>query len=650
MQYKNLVDLYEFLENNPARLKKVEAIADFFEKCDLEDLPMTALLVQGTVFPSWFEKEIGIASKMMVWILSISTGFSESVIENEFKKTGDLGLVAEELMKKKRQRTLFTKPLTIRKVFENLQKIAYVEGSGSQDRKANLVSELLSSASPKEARYIVRSVLGELRIGVAEGVVRDAIAKAFFSDVVWIGERIEEIIKSVSGKSFLIEKGIFKKLKISGKEINDFKKKNKVVEADAEKMKKTDPWKKKSGIDYMLFLDESAGNQMKSMIVDTIEWAWFLKPDYGEIAKIAKESGLEGLKNIKIELGKPIYVLLAEKAPSLKDALESFEHVGIEIKYDGMRTQIHKKGEKVWIYTRRLENVTNAFPDLVELVKKNVKAEECVIEGETIGIDPKSGRPMPFQYLSQRIHRKYDIHEMKSQIPIQVNLFDIVFLNGKMLFNKPLRERREILKSIVKVIPEKFQLAEQLVTKDLKKAEEFYQNALKAQQEGVMVKNLDAIYQPGKRVAGGWLKVKPIMETLDLAIIGAQWGTGKRAGWLGSFVLGIKDPDTGKFLSCGMLGTGIKEKKVDENDMTFEELTNILKDHIEYEKGGEVKIKPKIIIEVAYEEIQKSPNYESGYALRFPRFIRMRWDKDVKEADDLNRLKELFNQQKGKSK
>jgi DNA ligase-1 len=151
-------------------------------------------------------------------------------------------------------------------------------------------------------------------------------------------------------------------------------------------------------------------------------------------------------------------------------------------------------------------------------------------------------------------------------------------------------------------------------------------------------------------VAGGWLKVKPIMETLDLAIIGAQWGTGKRAGWLGSFVLGIKDPDTGKFLSCGMLGTGIKEKKVDENDMTFEELTNILKDHIEYEKGGEVKIKPKIIIEVAYEEIQKSPNYESGYALRFPRFIRMRWDKDVKEADDLNRLKELFNQQKGKSK
>jgi DNA ligase-1 len=163
-----------------------------------------------------------------------------------------------------------------------------------------------------------------------------------------------------------------------------------------------------------------------------------------------------------------------------------------------------------------------------------------------------------------------------------------------------------------------------------------------------MVKNLDAIYQPGKRVAGGWLKVKPVMETLDLAIIGGQWGTGKRAGWLGSFVLACRDSETGRFLPCGMLGTGIKEKKTLDSDMTLEELTNILKDKIVYEKGSDVTIKPSVVIEVAYEEIQKSPNYASGYALRFPRFLRMRWDRDVKEADDLDRLKELFRQQKGK--
>jgi ATP-dependent DNA ligase I len=648
MQYKNLVDLYEFLENNPARLKKVDAIADFLEKCGDDDLPMVTLLAQGTVFPSWSSSEIGVASKLMIWILSVSTGFSESVVSGEFNKTGDLGLVAEDLIKKKRQRTLFAKPLAVKNVFENLQKLAETEGSGSQDRKASLISELISSASPKEAKYITRTVLGELRIGVAEGVVRDAIAKAFFADVLWMPDRIAEIIKSSSEKSFLVETGLFDKTKIDGKTIEAFKKRNDFKEADAEKMAKADPWKRKSKTDFLLFMDDKVGAELKSRIVDTIEWAWFLKPDYSEIAKAAKESGLEGLKKIKIELGKPIHVLLAEKAPSLEEAIGSFDRVAIEVKYDGMRTQIHKKGDKIWLYTRRLENVTNAFPDLVDLVRKHIKVDKCVIEGETIGIDPKTGSPVPFQNLSQRIHRKYNIHEMKSQIPIQVNLFDIMFLGGDVFFDKPLSERRESLKSIVKVLPDKFQLAEQLVTKDLKKAEDFYQKALKSHQEGVMVKNLDAIYQPGKRVAGGWLKVKPVMETLDLAIIGGQWGTGKRAGWLGSFVLACRDSETGRFLPCGMLGTGIKEKKTLDSDMTLEELTNILKDKIVYEKGSDVTIKPSVVIEVAYEEIQKSPNYASGYALRFPRFLRMRWDRDVKEADDLDRLKELFRQQKGK--
>ncbi|MFQ5648066.1 MAG: ATP-dependent DNA ligase, partial [Candidatus Aenigmatarchaeota archaeon] len=310
--------------------------------------------------------------------------------------------------------------------------------------------------------------------------------------------------------------------------------------------------------------------------------------------------------------------------------------------------QIHKKGEKLWLFTRRLENVTAAFPDVVEMCRRAIKARECIIEGEALAIDPKTHRPMPFQMLSTRIKRKYGIEKARKEMPVQVNLFDIVYLDGRSLFQEPLKERDRALKSVVKPIPGKFQFAEKLITKDLKKAEAFYKKSLAAGQEGLMVKNLDARYQPGRRVAGGWLKVKPVMESLDLAIIGATWGTGKRAGWLGSLILGCRDPESGKFLECGMLGTGIKEKKTKPEDVTFLDMTNMLKPHIEQEKGGTVKIKPKVVIEVAYEEIQKSPTYASGWALRFPRFIRLRLDKSPAEADTRERIKSLYKIQKGK--
>jgi DNA ligase-1 len=227
-------------------------------------------------------------------------------------------------------------------------------------------------------------------------------------------------------------------------------------------------------------------------------------------------------------------------------------------------------------------------------------------------------------------------------------LFDIVYLNGKALFDLTLVERRKLLESVVKEIPGKLQLAKQLITKDLKEADRFYKEALEAGQEGLIVKDLDAKYQPGRRVAGGWLKVKPVLESLDLVITGGLWGTGKRAGWLGSYILACREPDTGKFLECGMMGTGIKEKSTTESDVTFKDLTKILKPYIEFEKGNEVKIKPKIVIEIAYEEIQKSPTYSSGYALRFPRLLRLRIDKGPEETDTIQRLEYIYKLQKGK--
>ncbi len=565
MRYSILAEVYEKLEGTSGKLDKTHIIASLLKETSKELLPKVVLLLNGSVFPSWSEEELGVAGQLMIKSIAKAYGISEKEIVKSFKKTGDLGLVVEVFSKSKKQTTLGVRELlSTEKVFENLQLIAKQTGGGSQDRKMNLIAELLAQAKPKEAKYVVRTSLGELRIGVAEGIIRNAIAEAF-------------------GVSSAI-----------------------------------------------------------------VENAWFLNPDYGEIARIAKERGEKGLESVKIEIGRPIMVLLAEKAPSLEEAVNSFEKVALEYKYDGARMLIHKRDDKIIIFTRRLENITKAFPDVVEICKKGLRARECIVDGEGLAIDKKTGKPLPFQMLSQRIKRKYDIGETAKGIPIELNLFDIIYLNGKTLFDLSLKERRDLLAKAVKEIPGKIQLAKQIMTKDLKKAEKFYKEALEAGHEGLIVKNLEAKYQSGRRVAGGWLKVKPVLESLDLVIKGAIWGTGKRAGWLGSYILACRDPNTGDFLECGMMGTGVKEKKTAPDDITFKDLTNILKPYTEFEKGNEVKIKPKVVVEVAYEEIQKSPTYSSGYALRFPRLLRVRWDKGPEEADDLERLEKIFKIQKGR--
>ncbi|MEM5772668.1 MAG: ATP-dependent DNA ligase [Candidatus Aenigmatarchaeota archaeon] len=560
MDYSILTDYYERLENVSAKLKKTEILAELFKKVDSEELPKVVLLVQSIVYPKYTQLELGIATQMMIRAISKATGYKPEEIENKFAKLGDLGLVAEEYIKSRKQATLLKKKLTISSVFENLRKLATITGEGSQERKLSLIVELLASAKPKEARYIVRTILGELRVGVAEGLIRDAIVRAFLAE------------------------------------------------------------------------------EDKEEATQAVDYAWNILSDFSEVAKIAKESGIEGLKKAKIQLGKPIQVMLGEKAESIEEVIKEFGKIAAEYKYDGMHAEIQKKGEEIWIFTRRLEDVTKQFPDLVELCKKGLKAKECIVEGEALAINPKTGLPLPFQVLSQRIQRKYDIEKMVKEIPVQLNLFDIVYLEGKILFKEPFINRRKILEKIVKPIPGKLQLAKQLITDNVKEAEKFYKEALEAKQEGLMLKVLNSPYVFGRHV-GTMYKIKPIMETLDLVIVGATWGEGARAKWLTSFELACRDPDSGKFLRCGMMSTGLTEEE-------YERMTEMLKPLIIEEKGKNVKVRPKIVIEVGYQEIQKSPNYESGFALRFPRFIRDRSvDKSPEEADTLDRVKALFESQ-----
>ncbi|MFC1728306.1 ATP-dependent DNA ligase [Nanoarchaeota archaeon] len=582
MKYADLVEVYSELESTSKRLEKTHIISEFLKKTSEKDLPEVVLLLQGRVFPSYDERKIGVAARLMIKVIGKSTGMTEQEIEAEWKKTGDLGITAENLVSKKKQRTLFSTSLTSSKVFENIRKLPEFVGSGTVDKKVQLISELLTSAKPGEAKFITRTVLEELRVGVADGTLRDAIVWAFF-----------------------------------GKDLGftyDQKENNFEVE----------------------------NREHYNQYIDALQSAYNAKNDFSEVILIAKE-GIEALKKVKMEVGKPIKVMLYPKAKDMEDAFETVgKPAAFEYKYDGFRMQIHRKDGKTKLFTRRLDNVTKQFPDVVEVVE-NIKGDNFILDTEIIGIDPKTKKWKPFQDISQRIKRKYDIEEIIKKLPVMVNVFDVIEFEDQDVINKPFKERRKIIEKIIKEVPDKLQAAKQIITDDPKKAQAFYAEALKKGNEGVMAKNLEGIYKPGSRVGYG-VKIKPVMETLDLVIIGAEWGEGKRANWLSSFDIACLDPDTGEYVGIGKVGTGIKE--LEGLGATFKELTNILKPLIIAEKGKHVTVKPKLVIEINYEEIQKSPTYQSGFALRFPRLVEVREDRRPDEISTIDVVENLYRMQR----
>ena len=583
MQYKQLVETYDKLESTSKRLEKTYYISELLKKTSMDDLQITALLLQGKIFPGWDESKIGVASRLIIKAINVASGIDVNKVEDEWKKTGDLGKVAENLIGKKSQSTLFRKDLSVKKVFENLRKLATLEGQGTVNKKIKLIAELLTSASPREARYIVRTVLEELRVGVGEGSLRDALVWAYVSDLKFKYNKEE------------------KKIELSEEERKTY---NKVVEK--------------------------------------VQHAFDLTNEFAIVASALKKDGLKGLKDISLIPGKPIKAMLYPKAKNIEDAFKGVgKPAAFEYKYDGFRLQVHKTKEGITLYTRRLDNVTKQFPEVVGYVEKNVKGSSFILDTEAVGFDSKTGKYLPFQSISQRIKRKYDIDVLAKKFPIELNIFDVMSYEGKNFLKIPFKERRKLLEKITKEIPKKIVLARQLITDNTKEADKFYKESLKKGEEGIMVKNLEGIYKPGARVGYG-MKVKPVMESLDLVIVGAEWGEGKRSGWLTSFTIAcLKD---GEYLEIGKVGTGIKE--LEGAGVSFSELTKMLKPLVIAEKGKSVKVKPKIIIEINYEEIQKSTKYSSGYALRFPRVIRLREDKSLDEISDSDMVEKFYKQQK----
>jgi DNA ligase-1 len=454
-----------------------------------------------------------------------------------------------EKSKVRRQSVLFEKPLTVLEVRRSLEAIAEAEGSGSRQKKERLITALLSQAAPVEAKYLVKVFIGEMRTGFHEGLMEQAVARAF---------------------------------------------------------------------DVPLALVQHAGMALG---------------DIGEVAFLAKSGSEESLRNVGFRVFRPVKLMLAQVADNVAEALA--EHRGesaFEYKYDGARVQIHKLGGEVRVFSRRLTDATGSLPEVVDLVRRNVSAGEVILEGEVVAVD-RVGVPIPFQHLMRRFKRVHGVTGAAEEIPLRLYLFDVLFVDGVSLIGRTYIERRRILSEVVGKIP----LTAQLVTRSKDEAQDFLKAAMDGGHEGLMAKKLDSPYTPGTR-GKRWLKVKPVLEPLDLVITAAEWGYGRRHEWLSDYYLAARDADTGEFLEIGKTFKGLTDTEIIE-------MTKRLQTLVVQNQGHRVVVLPKVVVEVAYNEVQKSPKYKSEMALRFARITRVRDDKAAEDADTIQRVRAIYERQ-----
>jgi DNA ligase-1 len=453
-----------------------------------------------------------------------------------------------KINRKSGQSALISKPVTILEVYDTFNKIATASGTGSKQRKENMIDVLLSRLPDVDAQCLMRIVFGEMRIGAVEGVVLDAVRGATSADP------------------------------------------------------------------------------------DLVRRAYMLMGDVSKVAELALTEGSEALKQIGVTLFVPIKPMLAEMA---QDAQEVFkEHGGVtafEFKYDGARIQIHRKNDEIRIFSRRLTDVTGSLPDVVQRAKERIRGSEFLVEGEVVATG-KDEKPLPFQDLMRRFRRVHDVEVMVKEIPLRLFLFDVIFLNGRLLIDLPYRERWSTLERLTD--PEL--LATRIITGDLTEEQKLMDASIKAGHEGLMAKDLKSTYTPGVR-GKKWFKIKPA-EKLDLVIVAADWGSGRRRGWLSNYHLGVRDEETGEYLVIGKTFKGLTDKE-------FTEITKKLLELKTKETDYTVHVNPSVVVEVAFNEIQRSPHYKSKFALRFARITRFREDKRPEDADTLKRLQRLYDDQ-----
>ncbi len=580
MKYSLLAAAYEKIEATTKRLEMTDHLVDLLRKTSLENIEKVVYLTQGKLYPDFAGIEIGIAEKLAIRAVVKATGRTEKETHEELRKTGDLGEITQKFLQNKLQAQLFREPLTVDIVFDTLSKMAKSTGPGSMEQKISYLAGLLANASPGEAKYIIRTVTGALRLGIADMTVLDALAIAFGG----------------------------------GKEARE-----------------------------------------------ALERAYNISSDLGRVAKVVMQQGIEGIQKFHVSIGEPVRPMLAERLGSPQEILDKLGGKCIaEFKYDGERIQAHKKGNEVILFSRRLEKITEQYPDAVKLFRTHIKAKQAIIEAEVVAIDPETGEMRPFQELMHR-RRKYGIHKAMEEYPVSLFMFDALYIDGTDLTLKSYATRHRMLEQIIQP-GERVRVAEFLSVRSPKELERFFEKAVESGCEGLICKstNPDAVYQAGAR---GWLWIKykrdyksEMTDTVDFAVVGAFHGRGKRGGTYGALLLAAYDPDEDMFQTATRCGTGF----TDDDLAKLPEMLNRHKiphksPRVNSTSEADVWFEPKIVIEVIGAEITLSPIHTcamdivrkgSGLAIRFPRFTgNFRPDKAAEDATTTKEIVEMYRSQ-----
>ncbi|APW98607.1 DNA ligase [Halobiforma lacisalsi AJ5] len=583
MEFATFADRAAAIEAEPADLEIVAHVRDLLEDAgDAENgaddriatVEIVARFVQGRVFPAWDSTTLDIGPSACYEAIARAAGQNVDAddVEERLADVGEIGDVAASYdFGGQRGLDAFAAgdggsgddDLTVREVHDELVDLAAAEGEGSEDRKVDILFGLFNRCSSDEARYLARLVLSEMRIGVGEGTVRDAVAAAFEVPE----ERVERALQ--------------------------------------------------------------------------------VSNDYGEVARVARDEGLEGLDAMELAVGRPVQAMLAQ-AGTVTDALEEWEEAAVEWKYDGARIQLHHDPDGLEsaagedddattrLFSRNMEDVTGALPEIVEFAEGTLEGP-AILDGEVVAVDD-AGNPLRFQEVLKRFRRKHDVAKAREDVAVRPVFFDCLHADGDDLLEEPLTARHDRLEGVLRDDPQQDPddvdgLSLLWLADDPDEIESIDAEALEAGHEGIMLKNPDSAYSPGRR-GKNWRKRKPDVETLDCVVTGAEWGEGRRATFLGTFELSVRDEATGDLETVGKVATGITDEKLAD-------LTELLEPHIAAEEGQVVDLEPAVVFEVGYEEIQTSPTYSSGYALRFPRFQAVRDDKSPEDADTLERVERL---------
>jgi DNA ligase-1 len=580
LDYGIIADTYVKIEATTKRLEMIDLLVDLLKKTPKNVIAKVVYLTQGKIYPDFVGLEIGVAEKLAIKALTRASGMRHKEIEDELRKSGDVGETTQKILTKKRQSTFFQKKLTVEKVYATLDKMTKTTGSGAVSSKMALLSGLLSNASPTESKYIMRTVTGNLRLGIADMTVLDALAIAYGG----------------------------------GKEAREF-----------------------------------------------IERAYNISSDLGRVASVVAEKGLTGINKFQVEVFEPIRPMLAERLASPEEILDKLGGKCVaEYKYDGERLQAHKKGRKVVLYSRRLENISSQYPDAIELVRDNVKTEDAILEAECVAVDVETEELLPFQELMHR-RRKYGVKEAMAQYPVSLFMFDALYVKNKDLTIESYPLRRQRLEGTIKE-NERVKVAKQIKTNSVKELEEFFEKAIEDGCEGLICKSIgkDSVYQAGAR---GWLWIKykrdyksEMTDTVDLVVVGAFHGRGRRAGAYGALLLAAYNKENDTFETVTKCGTGF-------TDEDLQKLPDLLRKHVVPRKTSRVQSKleadvwfePKVVLEVLGAEVTLSPVHVcaldsvrkgSGLAIRFPRFTgKYRTDKAAEDATTSTEIKEMYRNQ-----